>query len=356
MLQRWAFRPRRRRVGFASELMLDVKGQTLRAILCEAWGTPDRLRWSNVTQRPLESGQARIRVHGCGVNFADILMVGGTYQVKPAFPFSPGLEAAGEVVETASDVTSVASGDRVLAVSRFGGSYAEELVVDARAVVRIPDSMDFITAAGFPVAYGTSYFALTHRGKLQAGEWLVVAGAAGGVGLTAVEIGKHMGAKVIAIAGGEEKCAVARDHGADATIDHKTDNISERIKELTSGQGADVVYDPVGGDVFDACMKAVNWEARMLLIGFAGGRIQSVPANRVLVKNISIIGVVWGAQAARDPVLISDQQRKLLDWHLKGYLKPRISATFPLAKAGDAMAALQSRKYPGKIVLSTMEG
>jgi NADPH:quinone reductase len=280
-------------------------------------------------------------------------MVGGTYQIKPAFPFSPGLEAAGEVIETAPNVTNVAPGDRVLAVSRFGGSYAEELVIDARAVVRIPDSMDYIMAAGFPVAYGTSYFALTHRGQLQAGEWLVVAGASGGVGLTAVEIGKRMGAKVIGIAGGKKKCAVVRDYGADATIDHTTDNISERVKELTGGRGADVVYDPVGGDVFDACMKAVNWEARMLLIGFAGGRIQSVPANRILVKNISVIGVVWGAQAARDPVLISDQQRELLNWYVKGYLKPYVSMTFPLAKAAEAMAALQSREYSGKIVLTT---
>jgi NADPH:quinone reductase len=324
----------------------------MKAILCEGWGTPDQLRWSSVARRPLEIGQARIRVHACGVNFADILMVGGTYQVKPVFPFSPGLEAAGEVIETAPNVTNVASGDRVLAVSRFGGSYAEELVIDARAIVRIPNSMDFITAAGFPVAYGTSYLALSRRGQLQAGEWLVVAGAAGGVGLTAVEIGKHLGAKVIGIAGGTDKCAIVRDHGANATIDHRTDNISERIKELTGGRGADVVYDPVGGDVFDACMKAVNWEARMLLIGFAGGRIQSVPANRILVKNISVIGVVWGAQAARDPVLVSDRQRELLEWYVKGYLKPHVSMTFPLAKAAEAMAALQSRKYSGKIVLT----
>jgi NADPH2:quinone reductase len=282
-------------------------------------------------------------------------MVGGTYQVKPPFPFTPGLESAGEVVETAPNVTNLTAGDRVLAVSRFGGSYSEELVIDARSVVRIPDNLDYVTAAGFPVAYGTSYLALTHRGQLKPGEWLVVAGAAGGTGLTAVEIGKHLGAKVIAIAGGEEKCAVARNHGADATIDHKTDNISERIKELTNGKGADVVYDPVGGDIFDACLKAVNWEARMLLIGFAGGRIQSVAANRILVKNISVIGVVWGAQAARDPVLVSDQQRELLSWYVKGYLKPNVSATFPLARAAEAMAALQSRKYTGKIVLTARD-
>jgi NADPH2:quinone reductase len=269
-------------------------------------------------------------VRASGVNFADILMVGGSYQVKPAFPFSPGLETAGQVTEVASGVETIAEGERVLAVSRFGGGYAEELVVDARAVVRIPDAMDYVTAAAFPVAYGTSHLALIHRGGLKPGEWLVVTGAAGGVGLTAVEIGKRLGAKVIAIAGGPEKCAVARDYGADATIDHRSEPVHERIRDLTGGDGADVVYDPVGGDLFDECLRAVNWEARMLVIGFAAGRIQAVPANRILVKNISVTGVVWYAD---------------------GKLKPLVAATYPLADAGSAMEALRSRRYPGKIVL-----
>jgi NADPH2:quinone reductase len=326
---------------------------SVRAILCEQWGTPDTLRWAEIPSRPLQAGQVRIRVRACGVNFADTLMVGGTYQVKPAFPFSPGLESAGEITEVSPDVAGLRSGDRVLAVTRFGGGYTEELVVDARAVVILPKTMDFKTAAAFPVAYGTSYFGLTHRGALKPGEWLVVAGATGGVGLTAVEIGKQLGANVIAIAGGPEKCAVARDYGADATIDHRTKSIHERIKELTAGRGADVVYDPVGGDVFDECLRAVNWEARMLVVGFAAGRIQSIPANRVLVKNISVIGVVWGAQAARDPVLVSDQLRELLGWYVDGRLKPRVAATFALADAASAMQALLSRQYTGKIVLLT---
>jgi NADPH:quinone reductase len=301
--------------------------------------------------RPLGTGQVRIRVRASGINFADVLMVGGTYQVKPAFPFSPGLEAAGEVIEVAADVANIKPGDRVLAVTRFGGSYAEELIANARIVVPIPDAMDYVTAAAFPVAYGTSYFALTHRGGLKPGEWLVVAGAAGGVGCTAVEIGKRLGANVIAIAGGPEKCAIAREHGADVTIDHRIDTIHERIKELTEGRGADVVYDPVGGDVFDACLKAVNWEARMLVIGFAAGRIQNVPANRILVKNISVIGVAWGAQTARDPVMIARQLERLLGWYAEGRLAPLISRTFPMAQAPAAMEALLSRQYPGKIVL-----
>lgn len=323
----------------------------MKAIICEAWGKPETLRWAEIPHRPLAPGQLRIRVRASGVNFADILMVGGSYQVKPAFPFSPGLEAAGEVSEVAKDVAGFVPGDRVLAVSRFGGSYSEELLVDARAVVKLPTTMDYATAAGFPVAYGTSHFALTHRGNLKPGEWLVVTGAAGGVGLTAVEIGKQLGARVIAIAGGAEKCAVARDYGADATLDHHDGRIGDRIKELTGPAGADVVYDPVGGDLFDECLRAVGWEARMLVVGFAAGRIQAVPANRILVKNISVTGVVWGAQAARDPVMISNQLRELLGWYGEGRLRPLVAATFPLAQAADAMEALQSRRYPGKIVL-----
>jgi NADPH2:quinone reductase len=208
-----------------------------------------------------------------------------------------------------------------------------------------------VTAAAFPVAYGTSHFALTHRGHLQAGETLLVLGAAGGVGLTAVEIGKQMGARVIAAAGGPDKLAVAREHGADALIDYRTESIRDRVRELTGGQGADVVYDPVGGDAFDQALRAVNWEARMLVIGFAAGRIQSVPANLILVKNISVIGVVWGAQAERDPVLISRNLAEMLRWWEAGRLKPLVSKTFPLAEAGAAMQALLSRRYAGRIVL-----
>ena len=323
----------------------------MRAITCDAWGAPRTLNWREVPSKPLEPGQARIRVRACGVNFADTLMVAGKYQVKPAFPFTPGLESAGEVMEVAPGVTNVAPGARVMAVSRFGGGYTEELVVDAQAVVPIPDAMDFATAAAFPVAYGTSYLALRHRGALQAGETLVVTGAAGGVGLAAVEIGKQMGATVIAIAGGTAKCAVARDHGADHTIDHRVDPIRDRIKELTEGRGADVVYDAVGGDVFDQCLRAVNWEARMLVIGFASGTIPSVPANMILLKNISVTGVVWGAQAARDPVLVSDQLRELLAWWSEGRFTPHVGATFPLHEAGTAMEALLGREVPGRIVL-----
>jgi NADPH2:quinone reductase len=323
----------------------------MKAVLCRAWGEPETLCFEEAASQPLGPRDVRIRVHACGVNFADSLMVAGKYQVKPEFPFTPGLEAAGEVTETGAEVRALRAGQRVLAVLRFGGAYAEEIVLNADAVVPIPDAMDFVTAAAFPVAYGTSHFALTHRGNLKVGETLLVLGAAGGVGLTAVEIGKQLGARVIAAAGGPAKLAVAREHGADELIDYHTESIRDRLRELTGGQGVDVVFDPVGGDAFDQALRAVNWEARMLVIGFAAGRIQAVPANLILVKNISVVGVVWGAQAARDPVLISTKLAELLRWWEAGRLKPVVAKTFPLAAAGEAMQALLSRRYAGKIVL-----
>lgn len=324
----------------------------MRAVLCRQWGGPESLTVEAVPSRKLEAGEVRLKVRAAGINFADTLMIAGTYQVKPAFPFSPGMEAAGEITELGSGVNGLTVGQRVMATVRGGGAYADELAAPADSVVPIPDKMDFVTAAAFPVVYGTSHFALTQRGKLKPGEVLLVLGAAGGVGLTAVEIGKQLGATVIAAAGGPDKLAVARAHGADHLIDYTHESIRDRVRELTDGRGADVVYDPVGGDAFDQALRAVNWQARMLVIGFASGRIQAVPANLILVKNISVIGVVWGAQAARDPQLASRWLGELIGWWQDGKLKPVVGATFPLAKVGDAMTALLSRKYPGKIVLT----
>ena len=323
----------------------------MKTVVCREWGGPESLRLEDIEYRPLGPHEARIRVRACGVNFADTLMIAGKYQVKPEFPFTPGLEAAGEVVEIGSEVGHLSVCQRVLAVMRFGGAYAEEIIANADAVVPIPDAMDFVTAAGFPVAYGTSHFALTHRGHFKPGETLLVLGAAGGVGLTAVEIGKQLGGRVIAAAGGPEKLAIAQGRGADELIDYTKESIRDRVRELTGGLGADVVFDPVGGDAFDQALRAVNWEARMLVIGFASGRIQQVPANLILVKNISVIGVVWGAQAARDPVLVSRALAELLDWWEAGRLHPYIAESFPLAKVGAAMEALLSRRHAGKIVL-----
>ena len=325
----------------------------MKAVLCREWGTPDVLRLEEIASKDLKPDDVRIQVRAAGVNFADSLMVGGTYQVKPPFPFTPGLEAAGEIIATGSSVKRLRVGQRVLAVLRNGGGYAEEIVVNAAAAVPIPDAMDFITAAAFPIAYGTAHFALTHRGHLRRGETLLVLGAAGGVGLTAVEIGKVIGARVLAAAGGADKLAAARSRGADELIDYRVESIRDRVRALTDGKGADVVFDPVGGDAFDQALRAVNWEARMLVIGFAGGRIQAVPANLILVKNISVIGVVFGAQSARDPVLISRNLAELLRWWQAGRLKPLVAKVFPLAEAGAALTALLSRSNAGKIVLAT---
>jgi NADPH:quinone reductase len=325
----------------------------MKAVLCREWGTPEVLRLEEIASKDLKPDDVRIHVRAAGINFADSLMIGGAYQVKPPFPFTPGLEAAGEIAATGSSVKRLQVGQRVLAVLRNGGGYAEEIVVNAAAAVPIPDAMDFITAAAFPIAYGTAHFALTHRGHLRRGETLLVLGAAGGVGLPAVEIGKAIGARILAAAGGVDKLAVARSRGADELIDYRVESIRDRVRALTDGKGADVVFDPVGGDAFDQALRAVNWEARMLVIGFAGGRIQAVPANLILVKNISVIGVVFGAESERDPVLISRNLAELLRWWQAGRLKPLVAKVFPLAEAGAALTALLSRSYAGKIVLAT---
>ena len=323
----------------------------MKAILCRGWGGPEDLRFEEVAPPPLAPQQVRIRVRACGVNFADTLVIAGKYQVKPPFPFSPGIEVAGDIVEVGAAIGGLRPGQRVCAFLRACGGYAEEIVADADATIAVPEGMDYVTAASFPVAYGTSHLALTHRGNLKPGETLLVLGAAGGVGLTAVEIGKALGARVIAAASTPDKLAVAKEHGADALIDYTKESIRDRVRELTGGLGADVVYDPVGGDAFDQALRAVNWEARMLIIGFAGGRIQSVPANLILVKNISIVGVVWGAQGERDPALVSRYLADLFGWWEGGRLRPVVSKIFPLAEAGTAMQALLSRRYPGRIVL-----
>jgi NADPH2:quinone reductase len=289
-------------------------------------------------------------VRACGLNFADTLQIAGKYQVRPPFPFTPGLEVAGEIAAVGAEATGRRIGERVMAPTH-GNAFAEAVAVPADAAVTIPAAMDDVTAAAFPVAYGTSHSALTHRGRLQVGETLLVLGAAGGVGLTAVEIGKALGARVIAAAGGADKLAIARAHGADDCIDYSAESIRDRVRALTDGRGADVVFDPVGGDAFDQALRAVNWAARMLVVGFAAGRIQAVPANLVLVKNISVIGVAWGAQGERDPAFVSRDLATLLQWWEAGRLKPRIAQVFPLTDIAAAMRALLSRQVAGKIVL-----
>ena len=326
----------------------------MKAVLCNELGGPENLALGEIETPKPGPEEVRVRVRAAGVNFADTLQIAGKYQAKLSPPFVPGMEVAGEILEIGSDVKRpLRVGQRVMAFMRGGGAFAEEACVHGDWLVPVPDEMDDVTAAGFPTVYGTSNFALKHRGQLKAGETLVVLGAAGGVGLTAVEIGKQMGARVIAAAGGPEKCQVTLDHGADFAIDYKTESIRDRVREITDGVGADVVYDAVGGDAFDSAIRAVNWEARMLIIGFAAGRIQQVPANLILVKNISVMGVVYGAQTERDPAYGASFVQDAADLFRQGKVKPHIGKVFPLAEAGAALEGLLSRAYSGKIVLKT---
>lgn len=324
----------------------------MRAVVCREWGGPESLALEEVAEPGAPgAGQVRIAVRAAGINFADTLMIRGKYQVKPDFPFSPGLEIAGIVEEVGSGVTSVRPGDRVMALLDHGG-YAERAVARAADVFPIPDSMDFETAAGFPIAYGTSHVALWERAGLKPGETLVVHGAAGGVGLTAVEIGKAMGATVIASAGSAEKLEVASGRGADHLIDYRTEDIRARVKELTGGAGADVIFDPVGGDVFDASLRCIAWGGRLLVIGFAEGRIPQIPANILLVKNCAAVGVHWGAYRQHAPAIVAESFRTLFRWFEEGRIRPHISHRLPIEENGEAMRLLIERRSTGKVVLS----
>lgn len=294
------------------------------------------------------AGEVLIRIHACALNFADLLMVKGTYQEKPALPFSPGMEVAGEVMAHGAGVTSPAIGSRVAVFGGYGG-LAEFGTFPADLCVALPDTMDFKTAAAFQVAYSTSHVALDYRAKLQPGETLLVLGAAGGVGLTAVELGKLMGATVIACARGADKLAVAKAHGADHLIDSDTDDLREVVKSLG---GADVVYDPVGGALFTAALRACNPEARVLTIGYASGEVPQIAANHLLVKNITVQGFYWGGYLKFKPQVLTDSLNALFKMHADGKLQPHISHSFPLEQAEDGLTVLRERRSTGKVVIT----
>lgn len=292
-------------------------------------------------------GQVLVKIMACGLNFADLLMIDGKYQATPEVPFTPGLEAAGIIERLGSGVTGLAVGDRV-AVFADSGGMAEYGCFEAAKCNVLPDAMSFEQGAAFQLVYGTSHLALDHRAHLLAGETLLVLGAAGGVGLSAVEIGKHMGATVIAVARGAEKLAVAAAAGADHLIDSETADIRTEVKALG---GADVVYDPVGGDAFKAAMRSCKPEARIITIGFASGEVPQIPANILLVKNITVIGHYWGGYMAFAPDRLRDSLATLFGWYADGILKPHIGAVLPLAQANKALDLLRQRKSTGKIVL-----
>lgn len=322
----------------------------MRAIVCENWGDPDTLKLGELPAPAMGPGQVRIRMRAAGVNFADTVLVRGNYQEKPELPFAPGLEGAGEILEVAEDVATFKPGDRVMAVVSAGG-FAEEAVCNASTVFPLPEGMDYPTAAAFPVAYGTSHLALVHRARLQPGETVLVLGAGGGVGLTAIECAKAIGATVIAAASSPEKLALAAERGADHLINYTESDLRAELRKLTEGNGVDVVYDPVGGDLAQAAMRSMAWCGRFLVIGFASGDVPQFPGNYLLVKNISIIGVYWGAYRTKEPEIFRNGFAELLGWWAEGRLKPHVSKIFPLAQAPQALAMLENRQSTGRLVI-----
>jgi NADPH2:quinone reductase len=328
----------------------------MRALQCETLGKPSDLKLVDLPDLPSpKAGEIKIKVASAGLNFADTLMIAGQYQQKPDLPFTPGLEIGGTVLEIGPGETRIKVGDKVMAAVDHGG-FAEQAIARAADVVPIPTGMDPVVAGGFVIAYGTSYGALVWKARLQEGELLLVHGAAGGVGLTAVEIGKALGAKVIATAGGADKCAVAAEHGADWTIDYRSENVRDRVKAIAAGlgrDGVDVVYDPVGGEIFDASLRCVAWGARLLVVGFAAGQIQKIPANILLVKNIDAQGFYWGSYRRHHPALILECFEGLGRLYAAGRLKPHISHRFALENYSQAFDILVARKSTGKIVLTT---
>ena len=320
---------------------------TFTAMQLTKLGAP--LEPTTLTDQPLGPDQVRIGTRACGLNFGDLLVIDGTYQEKREPPFTPGMEIAGVVLETGANATALHPGQRIAAYIGFGG-FAQHTVVEASQCVPVPDTMTDVQAAAFLVAYGTSHVALVHRARIKPGERLLVLGAAGGVGLTAVELGKQLGAEVIACARGQDKLAIAKQAGADHLIDSDTDDIRDTVKSLG---GADVVYDPVGGHQFKAALRACNPEARILPLGFASGEVPQIPANIILVKNISVLGFYWGGYARFAPHVLTESFAALMDMFAAGRITPHVSHTFSLHETNDALATMRERRSTGKIVVTT---
>lgn len=326
----------------------------MKALLCKSFGPPESLVLEDVAIGQPDEYQALVRVHAAGVNFPDTLIIQGKYQFKPDLPFSAGGECAGVVEAVGAKVTNVKVGDKVIAFTGWG-AFAEQLLADSRALIPMPAEMDFVTAASFVMTYATSYHALKDRAALKAGETLLVLGASGGVGLAAIEIGKALGAKVIAAASTAEKLAVCKEHGADELINYSSEDLKARIKELTGGKGVNVVYDPVGGDYSEAAFRSIAWRGRFLVIGFANGEIPKIPLNLPLLKGADIVGVFWGDYAKREPMNNLADLRVLIGWLKEGKLKPHIAGTYPLSRGAEAIRLLMDRRVSGKIVVTPQE-
>ena len=321
----------------------------MRAVLCKEFGPPESLVVETVDDPKPGPGQIAVKVAAAGVNFPDVLIIQNKYQFKPPLPFIPGGEISGTITELGDGVDNVKVGDRILA-STGVGAFAEQIAIDAKSAVPIPDEMDFSTAAATLFTYGTSHYALKDRAQLKQGETLLVLGAAGGVGLAAVELGKVMGARVIAAASTDEKLAVCKEHGADDVINYANEDLKQRTKELTDGNGADVVYDPVGGDYAEAALRATAWEGRFLVIGFTAG-IPTPPLNLVLLKGCQVVGVFWGAFVMRQPKQHLANVRELMDWYKSGKIKPLVSGEFALDQVAAALNEIANRKVKGKVVI-----
>jgi len=321
----------------------------MKAIRCNNLGLPESLTLEELPSQSVGAKEVKVKIHACSVNFPDTLIIQGLYQHKPELPFTPGTDIAGEILEVGEGVSHYKPGDRVFGAILTGG-YAEEAVVHAKAVFPIPQGMDYVVGSSFMMAYGTSYYALKQRAQLKEGQTLVILGASGGVGLAAVELGKLMGARVIACASTAEKLALCKKYGADETIDYTTEDLKKRIKELTDGNGADVVYDAVGGDNAEKALRALAWKGRFLVVGFVGG-IPKIPLNLPLLKGCEIVGVFWGSHVAREPQIHQQNMMELMGHYQAGKLNPHVSKTYTLEEAPHALRDMMERKVKGKVVI-----
>ena len=322
----------------------------MKAVLCKAWGMPEALVVEDVPSPVPGPGQVLVRVRAAGVNFPDVLIIQGKYQYRPEPPFSPGAELAGNVAALGAGVSGYAIGDPVMAILTYG-AYTQEVLVDAATLVRVPRGIDPAVAAGFGLTYATSYHALKDRAQLKAGETLLVLGAAGGVGLAAVELGKLMGARVIAAASSDDKLATCARYGADELVNYERDDLREAIRKLTDNQGVDVVYDPVGGRFAEPALRGMAWGGRYLVVGFAAGDIPKVPFNLALLKGCSIVGVFWGDFARRQPRANAENLAQLAAWLAEGKVKPLVSARYPMERVADALRDMMARRIQGKAVI-----
>jgi len=322
----------------------------MKAIVCNEWCKPEELKVSEIKNPTLDDNSVRVEIYASGVNFPDVLIVQGKYQYKPPFPFSPGSEVAGIISEIGKNVKSLKVGDRIMAVTGHG-AFAEEICVPEDKITLVPESMDFITAASMSLTYGTSSYALFQRANIKENDVVLIHGATGGVGITAIEISKAVGAKVIATASTDEKLKIAKEYGADYCINYSQNEFKDKVKEYTDGKGANIIYDPVGGDVFNQSLRCIAWNGIILVIGFASGTIASAPTNLPLLKNCSIVGVFWGAWREREPNGHNVNMEKILKWWKENKVKPKVSKVFNLEDTKYALQALINREVIGKAVI-----